>query len=279
MTINCRGRLMDLGRPKIMGILNVTPDSFYDGGSYSDQAVMLQRVGRMIDEGADIIDIGGYSSRPSAEEVSEQKELDRLLPAIDAIIGQYPDAVLSIDTFRSGVARRAAAHGAGIINDISGGLLDPDMIAAVAELRLPYVMMHMKGTPQNKQQYAQYEDIAREVLYYFSERMAEARAAGISDVIVDPGFGFAKTVAHNYQLMQSLGDFSMLDAPLLVGISRKSMIYKITGGGPDEALAGTTALHMYALERGADILRVHDVRAAADCIKVWEQLQRANTAE
>ncbi|RNL94468.1 dihydropteroate synthase [Sinomicrobium pectinilyticum] len=273
MTINCKGTLTDLSAPAIMGILNITPDSFYDGGKYKDESDILPRTEKMLSEGATFIDVGAYSSRPGAKHVDETEELHRIVPVVSLLIKKFPDIRISVDTFRASVARACVEQGAAIINDIASGNLDREMIPTVASLQVPYIMMHMKGTPQNMQQNPQYEDIVKEVLYYFSEKVAEARKAGISDIIIDPGFGFAKTIAHNYELMDKLELLHNLGLPVLAGISRKSMIYKLLENSPEEALNGTTALNTIALLKGAHILRVHDVKEAMECVKIAEQLQ------
>lgn len=275
-TINCKGRLTDLSKPKVMGIINVTPDSFYDGGSMSTKDSILERAENMIAEGASILDIGGYSSRPGAGDVSADEELDRVLPAIDAIIQQFPDALISIDTFRSAVAKKAVAAGAAIVNDISGGQLDSEMYKAVASMKVPYILMHMKGTPQTMTSQTQYKDITRDVLFYFSQRIALAKKAGIIDIIADPGFGFAKTRQQSFALLNSLERFEMLEIPLLVGVSRKSMIHKTLGGSAQTALNGTTVLNTVALLKGANILRVHDVKEAMETITLLEELKYSN---
>ncbi|WP_320815718.1 dihydropteroate synthase [Flavobacterium sp.] len=273
MTINCKGNLIDLSTPKIMGILNITPDSFYDGGSYNNESEILSQVEKMINDGATFIDVGGYSSKPNSEFVSEEEELNRILPLVQLILSKFPDVLLSIDTFRSNVAKQAINKGAVLINDISAGLLDDKMLVTVADLQVPYIMMHMKGTPQTMQSLAKYDDVVKEVMFYFSERVNAARKLGINDVIVDPGFGFAKTLEHNYEIMQKLDFFSILELPILVGISRKSMIYKLLENSAQEALNGTTVLNTIALQKGAQILRVHDVKEAQECIKIYTQLK------
>ncbi|MBC9797053.1 dihydropteroate synthase [Sinomicrobium weinanense] len=273
MTINCKGKLIDLSVPKVMGILNITPDSFYDGGRYENETDILRRTEKMLNEGAAFIDVGAYSSRPGAEHVSEEEELRRVVPVIALLVKHFPEILISVDTFRAVVAKACIQEGAAIINDIASGNLDKNMISTVAELQVPYIMMHMKGTPQNMQQDPQYKDITKEVLYYFSEKVAGARKAGINDLIIDPGFGFAKTLAHNYELMSKLELLHHLELPLLVGISRKSMIYKLLKNRPKDALNGTTALNTIALSKGAHILRVHDVKEAVECVKLVEQLQ------
>lgn len=275
MTINCRGRLLDVSHPVIMGILNVTPDSFFDGGQYLSDSAILDRAQKLLDEGASIIDIGGYSSRPGAADVPVEEETDRVCRAISAIMTRFPEAVLSVDTFRSAVARTAIETGASIINDISAGHLDPDMLQTVAGLQVPYVMMHMRGTPSTMASMTDYDDVTVNVLRYFSERIAAARSLGINDLILDPGFGFAKTLEQNYELLRHLDVFRNTGLPVLAGVSRKSMIYKPLGIKAESAMNGTTALHMAALERGASILRVHDVAAAAECIALFRCLRGA----
>lgn len=273
MTINCKGKLIDLTIPKIMGILNLTPDSFYDGGAYKNDTDILKKVEKMLNEGADFIDIGAYSSRPNAVHISETEELQRLLPIVKLLTDTFPDILISIDTFRSEVAKQSINAGASVINDISAGKMDAKMLATVAELKIPYIMMHMKGTPQNMQQNISYEHLTKEILFYFSERIAAARALGIIDIIVDPGFGFSKTTAQNYELLNNLELFKMLEAPLLVGVSRKSMIYKLLGTSPADALNGTSIINTIALQKNASILRVHDVKEAKECIELTQQLK------
>ena len=272
MTINCKGNLIDLSTPKVMGILNITPNSFYDGGKFQEESVVLNQVEKMLNEGATFIDIGAYSSKPNAEFVSEEEELQRILPVVQQIIKQFPDVIVSIDTFRAEVAKQCVFNGAALINDISAGHLDEKMLPTIAELQVPYIMMHMKGNPKTMQSLAHYDDIVKEMIYYFSERIFEARKLGINDLIVDPGFGFAKTLEQNYEVMQKLNIFKQLELPLLVGISRKSMIYKTLETSAQEALNGTTFLNAIALEKGANILRVHDVKEAVEGVKLFEKL-------
>lgn len=274
MTINCNGRLIDLSEPKIMAILNTTPNSFYDGGSHSTIDLILVKVDEFIQAGAEIIDIGGYSTKQGAEEVSEVEEIARTIPVIEKIMEKYPDLILSIDTFRGNVARAAIKAGASIINDVSGFELDPEMLPAIAELKVPYILMHMKGTPQTMQDDPQYDDITLEVNQYFSEKIARLRELKINDIILDPGFGFAKTIEHNYELFSKMEVLGFGQYPLLVGISRKSMIYKYFGISPQEALNGTTALNMVALQKGAKILRVHDVREAKETLQIFQKLNQ-----
>ncbi len=255
-----------------MGILNLTPDSFYDGGKFKDETLALKQVEKMLIEGATFIDVGAYSSRPKAEDISESEELQRILPIVDLILKEFPDVLLSIDSFRSETAKQCIEAGACIINDISAGKLDDNMLLTAANLRVPYIMMHMKGTPQTMQQQAHYENLLKEILFYFSERIAAARALGIVDLIVDPGFGFAKTVEQNYELLNHLQLLKILEKPILIGISRKSMVYKPLDLSPKEALNGTTVLNTIAVQKGASILRVHDVKEAIECIKLMDHL-------
>jgi dihydropteroate synthase len=268
MTINCKGRLIDLNMPKVMGILNVTPDSFFDGGKHAKGASILRHAEKMLNEGADFIDIGGYSSRPGATDVAQADELARVVPAIESVISTFPGALISIDTFRSNVAKAAVEAGAAIVNDISAGNLDGHMMQTVADLRVPYVMMHMRGNPQTMQTLTDYDDIVKEMVVYFSEKIAKARRYGISDLILDPGFGFSKTLEQNYEVLQKLALFSMTDLPILIGVSRKGMIYKPLESNTQNALNGTTVLNTVALINGAKILRVHDVKEAVEAIKL-----------
>lgn len=272
MTINCKGQLIDLSTPKVMGILNITPNSFFDGGMYKNESEVLSRVEKMMSEGATFIDVGAYSSKPSAEFVSEKEEIERIIPFIDSIIKHFPNAILSIDTFRSEVAKACIESGAAIINDISAGLLDDKMLETIAKYKTPYIMMHMKGTPQTMQKFIQYDDIVKEILFYFSERIAAARHLGINDLIVDPGFGFAKTTEQNYEVFKKMDLFELFELPVLIGISRKSMIYKTLNFSAEEALNGTTVLNTIALTKGANILRVHDVKEAVECVTLFNKI-------
>tara|TARA_R110002126_G_scaffold208408_2_gene355284 strand:- start:1716 stop:2540 length:825 start_codon:yes stop_codon:yes gene_type:complete len=272
MTINCKGKLIDLSSPKVMGILNITPDSFYDGGTHKNEGYILNHVGRMLNEGATFIDVGAYSSRPNANHVSEIDELKRIIPIVKLILKEFPETLLSIDTFRSEVAKRCIVAGACMINDISAGKLDENMLQTIADLHVPYIMMHMRGTPKNMQQQTDYDNLIKAVLFYFSERIATAKALGIVDIIIDPGFGFAKTLEQNFELLNKLELFKMIESPLLVGMSRKSMIYKTLETSANEALNGTSVLNTVALQKGASILRVHDVKEAMECIKLIESL-------
>ena len=273
MTINCNGRLIDLSRPKVMGILNLTPNSFFDGGKFVDENAIVAQVEKMLIEGATFIDVGAYSSKPSAEYVSEEEELHRLIPVVNLLVQEFPEIIISIDTFRSKVALETVKAGAAIVNDISAGNLDSEMMKTVAKLQVPYIMMHMKGTPQSMQSLTDYEDIVKEILFYFSEKVNAARSFGISDLIIDPGFGFAKTLQQNFEVMNKLELFQMLNLPLLSGISRKSMIYKTLQNTPQESLNGTTVLNTVSLLKGANILRVHDVKEAVEAVKIFEALK------
>ncbi|WP_299320673.1 dihydropteroate synthase [uncultured Maribacter sp.] len=272
MTINCNGKLLSLVQPKVMGILNVTPDSFFDGGKYKDEKSILNQVEKMLNEGATFIDVGAYSSRPSALEVDEATELKRIEPIVNLILKNFPNTILSIDTFRSNIAKACVENGAAIINDISAGLQDNKMLPTIAKLYVPYIMMHMRGTPQTMQQQTDYKDISKEVLSFFSERLVAAKALGIKDIIIDPGFGFAKNLEQNYELLSQMEVMNIIEHPILSGISRKSMIYKTLDITAEQALNGTTALHMVCLQKGAKILRVHDVKEAMECVKLYEQL-------
>ncbi len=273
MTINCKGQLIDLASPKVMGILNVTPNSFYDGGKFADEKALLNQVEKMLNEGATFIDIGGYSSKPNAEFVSEEEELQRVIPIITSIIQKFPETLISSDTFRSKVAKESFENGAAIINDISAGNLDDNMMKTVAELQVPYIMMHMKGTPKTMQSLTQYENIVKEMIFYFSEKIAQARSLGINDLVLDPGFGFAKTLEQNFEVLNKLELFQMLELPILAGISRKSMIYKTLETNAQNSLNGTTSLNTISLMKGAKILRVHDVKEAVECVKLYNLLK------
>lgn len=270
-TINVRGRLVSLDEPQVMGILNVTPDSFFATSRCRSEEEIRQRVCMMRREGATMVDIGAYSSRPGAEEVSVEEELRRLLPAVGIVREEWPDAIISVDTFRAEVARQAVEAGADIINDISGGEMDKDMFRTVAELHVPYILMHMQGTPQDMQKAPHYDNLMCEVFRSLGERVEDLHEMGVADVIVDPGFGFGKTMAQNYEMMARLGEFRLLGCPILVGISRKSMVYRLLDTTPEESLNGTTALNTIALMNGASILRVHDVREAVEAIKIYRQ--------
>lgn len=272
-SILIEGRLLCLDKPKVMGILNLTPDSFFVGSRVGkDTEDLLIRAEKMLVDGADILDLGGYSTRPGAEDISVQEEVDRIVPAVERIRNEFPQCLISIDTFRSVVARSAVAAGAHIINDISAGNLDEEMLPLVASLQTPYIAMHMRGNPKNMQTQTNYSDILAETLYYFSEKVDLFKKLGIKDVIIDPGFGFAKTIEQNHFLLKNLKSFEVLGLPVLVGISRKSMIYKTLEIDQIDALNGTTALNMFALTQGANLLRVHDVKEAKEAIKLFEQL-------
>lgn len=277
LTLNLSGRLVSLEKPLVMGIVNVTPDSFFAGSRIDGAKALGERLDTLVREGAALADLGAYSSRPGAEEVSPEEERRRLRPALQILRDEYPDLPVSVDTFRSDVARMAVEeYGASMINDISGGGLDPAMYRTMAELQVPYILMHMKGDPQTMQQQASYSDVTLEVIDYFAQRVGQLLELGVHDIILDPGFGFSKTTAQNYELLAQLG--SLVEAftqPLLVGVSRKSMIYRPLGISPEEALNGTTFLHTLALERGAKILRVHDVRPAIEAVQLYEELRPA----
>lgn len=274
-TLNLRGRLLELREPQIMGILNVTPDSFYSDSRTPDEAHITERVRQMMDEGADMIDIGGYSSRPGADDVTPEEEMDRLHRGLRIVRKLYPEVPVSVDTFRADVARMCIEEeGADIINDISGGMMDRQMFRTVARLGVPYILMHMQGTPDTMQVAPHYDNLRREVMLYFAERIDRLCQMGAKDIIVDPGFGFGKTLEHNYELMNHLEDFAVFNLPLLVGISRKSMIYKLTGGTPQTSLNGTTVLNTISLVKGAHILRVHDVKAAAEAKQIYMAMKR-----
>ncbi len=271
-TINCKGELIDLSSPKVMGILNVTPDSFYDGGRYTTERDILIKVERMLKEGAAFIDVGAYSTRPNARNISPEQEIYRSLKAITAISKTFPKALICADTFRSNVAQEAVKAGACMINDISGGTVDDNMFQTVATLQVPYVLMHIQGTPQTMQDKPHYTDIVYDIRAYFSEKIVQLRHLGVNDIILDVGFGFGKTIKHNYQLLQNLDLFNCFDVPLMVGISRKSMLYKVLESNADKALNATTVANTLALQRGVKILRVHDVKEAIETIQIVNQL-------
>lgn len=274
LSINCKGRLIAFDEPKVMGIVNVTPDSFYSDSRLQQPDVILKKVEAMLSDGATFIDIGGQSTRPGSERVSEEEELKRVLPAIEAIHKQFPEAIISIDTFYGKVAREAVQAGAGLVNDVSAGTLDETMIDSVASLNVPYVLMHSKGTPQTMQQLAQYNNVVSEVFDFLSFKVKELQQKGIKDIIIDLGFGFAKTAEHNFKLLQSLAYFKNIEVPLLVGLSRKATIYKTLGVTAEEALNGTTVLNTIALLNGATILRVHDVKEAMQAIKLATEYKK-----
>jgi dihydropteroate synthase len=273
-SINIKGRLTLLHEPLVMGILNVTPDSFYAASRTQNEAAIRQRIETVLNEGGAIIDVGGYSSRPDAAEVSAEEEMQRLKPALQLLKTHYPDAIVSVDTFRAAIARRAVEeYGAAIINDISGGTQDPQMFETVAQLQTPYVLMHMRGTPQTMQQMTEYADMKEEIMLYFADKLRTLRLLGVNDIILDPGFGFGKTMEQNYELMSGLPEFEVFELPLLVGISRKRMIGQLLNRMADESLNGTTVLNTYALLSGADILRVHDVKAAVEAARIINKLK------
>ena len=274
MTINCAGKLIDLSIPKIMGILNITPDSFYDGGRYNSDKKILDHVEKMIIDGAIFIDIGAYSSRPGAVDIDENEELKRIIPAIELVNKKFPEIIISIDTFRSKVAEACLNSGASIINDISASQLDEKMMETIAKYNVPYIIMHMKGNPQNMMDKTNYDDMLQEIIKYFSKKINQAISYKINDIIIDPGFGFAKNIKQNYDLLNHLDLLKILDKPIMVGISRKSMIYKSLDSTPEEALNGTTVLNTVALIKGASILRVHDVKEANECIKLIGSLNK-----
>ncbi|RYZ22025.1 MAG: dihydropteroate synthase [Chitinophagaceae bacterium] len=274
-SLNCRGRLIELSEPGVLGILNVTPDSFFAGSRVQQEAELLRRAEEMLLEGALFLDIGGQSTRPGSERVGEDEELARVLPAIEAIRRNFPLALISIDTFSAKVARAAVEAGAVLVNDVSGGTLDPELVPTVAALKVPYVLMHLKGDPQTMQSEAHYTDVLTEVFDALNRRRQELVAAGINDIIIDPGFGFAKTIAHNFRLLQQLSFFHELGCPLLVGVSRKATVYRTLGITPEEALNGSTVLHTLALQQGAQLLRVHDVKAAREAIRLLAETNAA----
>ncbi|WP_281980562.1 dihydropteroate synthase [Tenacibaculum mesophilum] len=272
MTINCKGTLVDLTKPKVMGILNVTPDSFFDGGKYKNERDILVQAEKMLGEGATFIDVGAYSSRPGAKHISEEEELQRMLPVVELLVKNFPEIIISVDSFRSRIVEESINAGAAIINDISGGKMDAQMFETVAKLQVPYIMMHMQGTPQNMQQNPQYENVVTEVVSFFAEQLFKLRQLKVNDVIIDVGFGFGKTLNQNYELLKRLSMFKSLDVPILTGVSRKSMLYKLLGITSQEALNATTVANTIALLNGTHILRVHDVKEAIEAVKIVEQL-------
>lgn len=273
MTINCKGKILNFDSPIVMGILNITPDSFYDGNTLFSDKDMLLRAEKMLKDGASILDIGGYSSRPGAKEISTEEEINRIVNPIKLITKEFPESIISIDTFRSKVAQEAINFGACIINDISAGDDDATMFDVVKQNQVPYIIMHKQGTPKNMQDSPQYKDVVGDVFKYLSNKVNELNKIGINDIIIDPGFGFGKTISHNFELLNKLKNFELLNVPVLVGLSRKSMIYKSLNSSPNEALNGTTALNMIALQNGTNILRVHDIKEAIECIKLYELLK------
>jgi dihydropteroate synthase len=276
--MNLGGELRVFNKPLTMGILNLTEDSFYGDSRVEGKEAILNRAEQMLNEGADILDLGAYSTRPGAEEIPEKQELERLISGIEAIKNRFPEATVSADTFRANVARKALEAGANMINDVGSGLLDPEMFDAVAEMNVPYILMHNRGTPKTMKHEANYTDVVNEVILELSEKLDNLRRKGVTDIIVDPGFGFAKNVDQNFEMLGRLDEFKMLDCPLLVGISRKSMIWKTLDSRPEDALNGTTALNMIALQKGAFILRVHDVKQAKECIQLAEKMKHAKKA-
>lgn len=274
MTINCKGQLIDLSNPKIMGILNLTPNSFFDGGKYRNETEIINQVEKMCSEGANFIDIGAYSTKPNAEFVSVEEEKSRIVPIVEMLIEKFPSILISIDTFRSEVAEACIQKGAALINDISAGSLDDKMFEVVAKYNVPYIMMHTRGTPETMQSLTEYQDVVKEMNLYFSEKIAKARKFGINDLIIDPGFGFAKTLEQNFEVLQKLELFQFFELPILVGISRKSMIYKTLNTTAEQSLNGTTVLNALSLQKGANILRVHDVKEAMECVSLFNAVKK-----
>ncbi len=273
--INVQGRLIDLSIPKVMGILNVTPDSFYHRSRYSTEKQILEAAEKMLEDGADFLDVGGYSSRPGANDVSFSDERKRVIMAIKAVSARFPDSVISVDTFRAQIAREAVSEaGAQIINDITGGEGDEEMFKLVRELNVPYIIMHMQGIPRTMQNNPVYDDVVADILKWFGERIVSLQAEGVKDIIIDPGIGFGKTISQNFEILRRLGEFRIAGLPLMLGVSRKSLIWKILGTGPDNALNGTTVLNSVALLNGADILRVHDVKEAVETIKLLQKIRK-----
>jgi dihydropteroate synthase len=273
LSLNLDGKIMNLSTPRVMGIINATPDSFYGGSRVSEPALALEKAREMINQGADILDVGAVSSRPGSQEISETEELERLSPVLEAIREDFPDFPVSVDTWRAGVARTVRERfGIQLINDISAGNFDPDMFPTMAKLEIPYIIMHMQGSPANMQDDPAYENLVDELLQFFAERVYKLRKLGLNDIVIDPGFGFGKTLEQNYKLLGQLDSFRILELPLMAGISRKSMIYKLLDSEPDDALNGTTAAHMALLLKGARLLRVHDVQAAVETVKIFQQI-------
>lgn len=274
-TININGNLLEFNKPIVMGILNITPDSFYEGSRKQTEEQVVSRIQQIVDEGGTVVDVGAQSSNPTSELLSAETEIERLRFALGIVNKHFPEVMISVDTFYGDVARFCVEeHGVSIINDVSGGQIDPNMFATVAKLNVPYILMHMRGLPQTMQQLTNYDNFIQEIFYYFSEKVTTLNRLGVSDIIIDPGFGFSKTVDQNYELMASLKGFSIFDLPLLVGVSRKSMIYKLLDSTPAESLNGTTALNAFALQHGANVLRVHDVKEAVETIKIAEMLEK-----
>ncbi|ARV16243.1 dihydropteroate synthase [Polaribacter sp. SA4-12] len=272
MTINCKGTLVDLSSPKVMGILNITPDSFFDGGKYKNEADILSQVEKMLFNDATFIDVGAYSSRPGAKHISEEEELNRIVPVINLLVKNFPEIIISVDTFRSKVAQETINAGAAIINDISGGKMDENMFSTAANLQVPYILMHMLGTPQNMQQNPVYNDVTKEIISFFAAQIHKLHQLKLNDIIIDVGFGFGKTIDHNFEILKNLSLFKNLDAPILAGISRKSMLYKTLDISAQEALNATTSANTIALLNGANILRVHDVKEAVEAVKIVNQI-------
>ncbi len=273
MTINCNGKLIDLSTPKVMGILNITPDSFFDGGNYSSDKEALNQTEKMLSEGATFIDVGAYSSRPNATHISEEKELNRLLPTLELLIKNFPEILISVDTFRSSIAKKSVEVGACMINDISGGTLDKNIFKTIGELQVPYILMHIKGTPQNMQKQPTYDNVVQDVMCYFAEKVLELRHEKVNDILLDVGFGFGKTLEHNYELLKKLSHFKTFELPILTGVSRKSMLYNLIDTSAKEALNATSIANTIALQNGTSILRVHDVKEAIETIKITQMLQ------
>lgn len=271
--MNCGGKLVSLEHPIVMGIINLTSDSFYSGSRYENKTEIFSGIEKMLVEGAQIIDIGGMSSRPGAKIISEEEELLRVVPIVRQVVGHFPEAVFSVDTIRSAVAKAVIEEGAGIINDISAGKFDSAMYATIGRYHVPYVLMHMQNKPENMQENPKYENLLEDILDFFIEEVGKLRAENVKDIIIDPGFGFGKSLQHNYQILKKLHVFKILDLPIMAGLSRKSLIYKVLENQPEDALNGTTALHVFALQQGAKILRAHDVKPAMEVIKLFHQLQ------
>jgi dihydropteroate synthase len=274
MTINCGGSSLNLSTPRVMGILNITPDSFYDGGRYTTEKQWIEQTEKMISEGASIIDIGALSTRPGSKEIDEKEELERILPAVKSISRHFPKTIISIDTWRANVAEKVVNQGAHIINDVSGGLFDPQMFATIAKLNVPYIMMHTNGKPETMQQDPQYRNLILDIIDFFSNQLATLHQMGVHNVILDPGFGFGKTIDHNYQLLANLSSFQLFELPILVGVSRKSMVQKLLNISSREALNATTVLHTIALQNGANLLRVHDVKQAMEAIAIMNKMDQ-----
>jgi dihydropteroate synthase len=276
MNITCKGKIIDLSSPKIMGILNITPDSFFDGGRYNSSKAIIKQTKKMLKQGATFIDIGAYSSRPNAKHISEGEELNRILPIVKLLVNTFPDILISIDTFRSQVAEKCLEAGACLINDISGGTMDENMFKIIAKYQVPYILMHIKGTPQNMQNNPEYNDIIQEIIKYFITKTNQLKALNVKDIILDVGFGFGKTLEHNYTILNQLNRFTKLEYPILAGMSRKSMLYKILNSKPSKMKNATTVANTIALLNGASILRVHDVKEAMECIKIMEYSSKFN---